>query len=94
MIVVAALLAATATARRHVREQVRRIVGTSPGGSGEPTFIITGGAGAPLSGCDKGGTGKPGAYYHYLVVTVHREMVTVTPQPLYGTTPCTAPPAG
>ncbi len=31
--------------------------GTSPGTGGEPTFFITGGAGAPLSGCKKGSTG-------------------------------------
>lgn len=68
--------------------------GTSPGSGGEPTFVITGGAGAPLSGCKKGGSGKPGAYYHYLTVTVDGANVTVAVHPLYGTTPCTAPPSG
>jgi hypothetical protein len=65
---------------------------TSPGSGGEPTFVITGGAGAPLSGCKKG-SGNPGAYYHYLTVTVNGGSVTVTPVPLYGTTPCTPPPS-
>jgi len=55
---------------------------------GKPTFIVTGGAGAPLSGCKKGGTGKPGAYYHYTTVTVNGPNVTVTVVPLYGTVPC------
>jgi hypothetical protein len=55
---------------------------------GEPVFIVTGGAGAPLSGCKKGGTGKPGAFYHYLSVTVNGSSVTVNVVPLYGTTPC------
>lgn len=65
--------------------------GTSPGSGGEPTFLITGGAGAPLSGCKNGGTGNPGAYYHYLSVAVDGAKVTITPVPLYGTTPCTQP---
>jgi len=68
-----------------------RLSGTSPGSGGEPAFIVTGGAGAPLSGCDKG-KGKPGAYYHYLRVHVDGADVTITPVPLYGTTPCTQPP--
>ena len=54
---------------------------------GKPTFIVTGGAGAPLSGC-KGGTGKPGAFFHYLTVTVNGPNVTVNVVPLYGTTLC------
>ncbi len=54
---------------------------------GAPVFIVTGGAGAPLSGCKKG-KGKPGAYYHYLTVTVNGSSVTVNVMPLYGTTPC------
>jgi hypothetical protein len=63
---------------------------TSPT-TGSPTFIVTGGAGAPLSGCKKGKSGKPGSYYHYLSVTVNGSSVTVNVVPLYGTTPCTAP---
>ncbi|HEX7677777.1 MAG TPA: metallophosphoesterase [Thermoanaerobaculia bacterium] len=54
---------------------------------GKPVFIVTGGAGAPLSGC-KNGKGKAGAYYHYLTVTVNGSNVTVNVVPLYGTTPC------
>ena len=50
-----------------------------------PTFIVTGGAGAPLEGCP--GT-PPGAYFHYLSVAVDGPSVTVTVNPLYGTTPC------
>jgi Calcineurin-like phosphoesterase len=59
--------------------------------SGEPAFYITGGAGAPLAGCKKGGSGDDGAYYHYLSVTVNGASVSVQVQPLYGTTPCTQP---
>jgi hypothetical protein len=51
-------------------------------------FIVTGGAGAPLSGCKKGGKGKPGAYFHYTTVTVSGPSVTVNVVPLYGTTLC------
>jgi hypothetical protein len=54
---------------------------------GKPTFIVTGGAGAPLSAC-KNGTGKPGAFFHYLIVTVNGPNVTVNVVPLYGTTLC------
>lgn len=54
---------------------------------GAPVFIVTGGAGAPLSGCKKG-KGKAGAFYHYLTVTVNGPNVTVNVVPLYGTTPC------
>jgi hypothetical protein len=56
----------------------------------KPTFIVTGGAGAPLEGCNK--TPPPsGAYYHYTTVSVDGANVTVTVNPLYGTTPCQAP---
>jgi hypothetical protein len=56
--------------------------------AGKPAFIVTGGAGAPLSGCGKGKIGKPGAYFHYATVTVNGSNVTVNVVPLYGTTPC------
>jgi len=56
--------------------------------SGKPTFIVTGGAGAPLSGCKNGKGGKPGSYFHYTTVTVNGSSVTVNVVPLYGTTPC------
>jgi len=62
------------------------------GGAGTTGFLVTGGAGAPLSGCDKGGTGRPGAYYHYLQVTVNGTNVTVTVVPLTNTTLCGAAP--
>lgn len=52
----------------------------------KPTFIVTGGAGAPLSGC-KDGT-PAGSYYHYMKVTVDGANVSVEAVPLYGTTPC------
>jgi hypothetical protein len=52
-----------------------------------PTFIVTGGAGAPLTGC-KGGSGPAGSYFHYTTVSVDGANVTVTVNPLYGTTPC------
>ena len=40
-------------------------------------FVVSGGAGAPLSGCpDKC---RPGAYYHWLQVSVNGAAVTVTP---------------
>ncbi|MEK6371343.1 MAG: metallophosphoesterase [Acidobacteriota bacterium] len=58
------------------------------GGAGTTGFVVTGGAGAPLAGCSKGGTGKPGAYYHYLQVGVNGTNVTVTVVPLTNTTPC------
>ncbi|MEA2569328.1 MAG: hypothetical protein QOI24_1329 [Acidobacteriota bacterium] len=54
-----------------------------------PTFIVTGGAGAPLSGC-KSGT-PAGSYFHYTTVTVDGANVSVAIDPLYGTTPCGAP---
>ena len=60
--------------------------GSSPN-KGKPVFIVTGGAGAPLSGC-KNGKGKPGAYFHYTTVTVNGADVTVNVVPLYGTTLC------
>jgi hypothetical protein len=57
-----------------------------------PTFIVTGGAGAPLEGCKKGSPAQPpGAYFHYVSVAVDGANVTVNVEPLYGTTPCTAP---
>ena len=58
--------------------------------SGKPVFIVTGGAGAPLSGCKKGKSGKPGSYFHYTTVTVNGSNVTVNVVPLYGTTPCSS----
>jgi hypothetical protein len=56
----------------------------------KPTFIVTGGAGAPLEGCNKTPP-QAGAYYHYTTVSVDGADVTVTVDPLYGTTPCQAP---
>ena len=56
-----------------------------------PTFIVTGGAGAPLEGCN-GSAQPPGAYFHYTTVVVDGPNVTVSVNPLYGATPCTAPP--
>jgi calcineurin-like phosphoesterase family protein len=56
--------------------------------SGKPAFIVTGGAGAPLSGCKNGKTGGAGSYYHYTTVTVNGSSVTVNVVPLYGTKPC------
>jgi hypothetical protein len=52
-----------------------------------PTFIVTGGAGAPLTGC-KGTSGPAGSYFHYLSVAVDGANVTTTVVPLYSTTPC------
>jgi len=61
--------------------------------TGNPTFIVTGGAGAPLTGCKSGTTGGPaGSYFHYTTVAVDGTNVTVWVNPLYGTTPCGAPP--
>ena len=54
-----------------------------------PTFIVTGGAGAPLTGC-KGTSGPAGSYFHYLSVAVDGANVTATVVPLYSTTPCSA----
>jgi hypothetical protein len=55
-----------------------------------PTFIVTGGAGAPLTGCY--GTNQPaGSFFHYTTVAVDGANVTVSIDPLYGTTPCGAP---
>ena len=62
------------------------------GGAGQTGFIVTGGAGAPLSGCDKKSGGRPGAYYHYLRVTVDGTNIAVTVVPLTNTTVCGAPP--
>ena len=57
-----------------------------------PTFIVTGGAGAPLTGCGGSTTSGPaGSYFHYTTVAVDGSNVTVTVNPLYGTTPCGAP---
>jgi hypothetical protein len=61
------------------------------GGAGTAGFVVTGGAGAPLSGCDKG-AGRPGAYFHYLQVSVNGTNVTVTVVPLTNTTLCGPPP--
>lgn len=55
---------------------------------GKPVFIVTGGAGAPLTGCKNGQGTNAGSYYHYLTVTVNGSNVTVNVVPLYGTTPC------
>ncbi|HWW62336.1 MAG TPA: metallophosphoesterase [Thermoanaerobaculia bacterium] len=41
-----------------------------------PLYIVTGGAGAPLSGCKKGKL-KKGAFYHYLTVEVDGAKVKV-----------------
>lgn len=62
------------------------------GGAGTTGFVVTGGAGAPLAGCKDGGTGKAGAYYHYLQVGVNGTNVTVTVVPLTNNTLCGAPP--
>ena len=56
-----------------------------------PTFIVTGGAGAPLTGCN-GTTGPAGSYFHYMTVAVDGPSVTVSVNPLYGTTPCLSAP--
>ena len=56
-----------------------------------PTFIVTGGAGAPLTGCN-GTTGPAGSYFHYTTVAVDGGNVTVSVDPLYGTTPCATAP--
>jgi hypothetical protein len=63
---------------------------TSPGG-GKPVFIVTGGAGAPLSGCESGKGTQSGAYYHYFTVAVDGANVSVTVHPLYGTALCGPP---
>jgi hypothetical protein len=59
--------------------------------AGKPVFVVSGGAGAPLSGCGDGKSGRPGAYYHWLQVDVNGSTVSVTPVPLNGTTPCGPP---
>lgn len=61
----------------------------TPGGASTTGFIISGGAGAPLSGCPS----KPraGAYYHYVRVDVDGTSVKTTVVPINGTTPCGAP---
>jgi len=53
-----------------------------------PTFIVTGGAGAPLDGCPAANGGPAGSFFHYVTVSVDGPNVTVTVNPLYGTTPC------
>jgi hypothetical protein len=58
--------------------------------SGKPMFIVTGGAGAPLSKCKNGKGSNPGSYYHYTTVTVNGSAVTINVVPLYGTTPCSS----
>ncbi len=60
--------------------------GTAPS-SVAPAFVVTGGAGAPLTGCNNG-TGPAGSFFHYVTVAVDGANVTVTVNPLYGTTPC------
>jgi hypothetical protein len=62
-------------------------------GSGKPTYIITGGAGAPLSGCNGSTGGQPGSYFHYLTVTIDGPEVSVAVHPLYGTKWCAQPPS-
>lgn len=64
---------------------------TSPSTAG-PTFVTTGGGGAPLAGCKHHGTGDPGAWYHSVSVTVDGSSVKVTVNPLNGTTNCGAAP--
>jgi 2',3'-cyclic-nucleotide 2'-phosphodiesterase (5'-nucleotidase family) len=59
--------------------------------AGKPTFVVSGGAGAPLAGCGDGKPGKPGAYYHWLQVDVNGASVTITPIPVNGTTLCGPP---
>jgi len=63
----------------------------NPVAAGKAPVIITGGAGAPLSGCSHGG--NPGAYYHWLQVTVDGASAKVTVVPLTTTQLCGAPPA-
>lgn len=61
------------------------------GTSSKTGFVVTGGGGAPLSGCPD--NGRPGAYYHWLQIAVNGATVTVTPVPLTNTTPCGPPPS-
>ena len=56
--------------------------------SGKPVFIVTGGAGAPLSREYRGQERQAGSFFHYTTVTVNGSNVTVNVVPLYGTTPC------
>jgi hypothetical protein len=59
------------------------------GSSTKTGFVVSAGAGAPLSGCpDKP---RPGAYYHYLQVSVNGLNVSVNVVPLTNTTLCGAP---
>jgi hypothetical protein len=59
------------------------------GSASKTGFVVTGGAGAPLSGCP--GKQRAGAYYHFLQVAVNGSNASVTVVPLNGTTPCGAP---
>jgi 3',5'-cyclic AMP phosphodiesterase CpdA len=52
----------------------------APPVKGAPLFVISGGGGAPLSGCPK--NCRPGAYYHWLQVDVDGDAVRVTQIPL------------
>jgi hypothetical protein len=58
--------------------------------AGRARVVISGGAGAPLSGCPT--RARPGAYYHFLEVSVNGGTATVTVVPLTNTTACGAPP--
>jgi hypothetical protein len=55
-----------------------------PGSATTTGFIITGGAGAPLSS-------DPGGFYHYLKVTVTGSSASVTVVPLSGSPSCGSP---
>lgn len=70
----------------HDHRYYQAVAGTSS----KTGFIVSGGGGAPLSGCPD--SGRPGAYYHWLQVAVNGATVTVTPVPLTNTTPCGTPP--
>ena len=61
----------------------RSVPATAP-----PTFVVTGGAGAPLQGCKDGS--PQGSYFHYMKVTVNGAAVSAEVVPLYGTKPCGA----
>ncbi len=60
-----------------------------PGSATKTGFVVTGGGGAPLSGCPD----KPnaGAYYHFLQVTVNGSSVSINAVSPFGTTPCGGP---
>jgi hypothetical protein len=57
--------------------------------AGTARVVISGGGGAPLSGCPH--KARAGAYYHFLQVTVNGGTATVTVVPLTNTTPCGGP---